>query len=69
MKLRSILGVGSLWACFVAPALAHPGHGTTPAKGLSHWLLEPLHAAPLVAVMIAIAFWLAWRAVQAPAKS
>ena len=33
-------------------ALAHEGHG---ASGLFHYLLEPVHAAPVIVAVVAIA--------------
>jgi hypothetical protein len=43
-----------------APAVAHPGHGATDSTTVAHYLLEPVHAAPVVvaAVIFAGARWL-----------
>lgn len=40
-------------------ALAHPGHGVIPADQPAHWF-EPIHAAPLVISVLAIALYV-WR--------
>jgi hypothetical protein len=29
-------------------AIAHSGHGSTTATDILHWIVEPIHAAPLV---------------------
>ena len=40
--------------------LAHPGHGVTDASSPAHYILEPLHIAPvlIVATAAAVVFWL-----------
>ena len=35
-------------------ALAHPGHGRIPADQPAHYVLEPLHAIPLLAIAATI---------------
>ncbi len=44
-----------LTACLFAasPVLAHPGHGVTEGDSAAHYLFEPLHAAPVVLVLMA----------------
>ena len=36
-----------------SPALAHPGHGVTEGNSLVHYLLEPLHIAPVLLLLTA----------------
>lgn len=44
---------GSAAASLPALALAHPGHGSTEGHGLLHYLVEPLHASALLALVAA----------------
>jgi hypothetical protein len=30
---------------------AHPGHGTTAPESVEHYVFEPLHAAPVIALL------------------
>lgn len=34
---------------------AHPGHGTTTPDSPAHYVFEPVHALPVVAIVVAIA--------------
>lgn len=53
--------VSSLALVLASPALAHPGHGQGGGSNLGlHYLTDPLHVAPVVAVAAALAFAL-WR--------
>lgn len=40
---------------FPAAVVGHGGHGTTDSTTLIHWLLEPLHAAPIVLAIVLMA--------------
>lgn len=65
-RLRSTAFAAACWlsTAGVAPALAHPGHGTT--DGLLHYLAEPVHVAfGLLAVAAGLA---ACRLVALPAR-
>jgi hypothetical protein len=57
---RTALALGTLLGGLGAgsAAGAHPGHGLVP-DGFLHWATEPLHAAPLALLVLAIG--LAWR--------
>ncbi|MCA9074324.1 MAG: hypothetical protein R3B91_14635 [Planctomycetaceae bacterium] len=37
------------------PLLAHPGHGTTDPQSVTHYVGEPVHALPLVLIVVAVA--------------
>lgn len=37
---------------FPAAVVGHGGHGTTDSTTIIHWLLEPLHAAPIVLAVV-----------------
>jgi hypothetical protein len=37
-----------------AVARAHPGHGTTDPSSVTHYVLEPVHATPLVVIVLAV---------------
>lgn len=39
----------------VGTATAHPGHGTTDPHSVTHYVAEPVHAAPLLALFAAAA--------------
>lgn len=69
-SLRISCGLGLL-ASSIATAQAHPGHGTSEPGTVTHELLEPLHAAPVVillaGVAIALAARLLWK--RKPAES
>jgi hypothetical protein len=54
----SAFGVVLAWG---AVASAHPGHGTIPADSPAHYVLEPVHALPVVAIVAAIAGVLVYR--------
>ncbi len=45
-----------------ALAAAHPGHGALDGNTIAHWLLDPLHAGPLLAgallAVVAARIWL-----------
>ncbi len=43
-----------LTACLLTtgPVLAHPGHGITEGDSAVHYLLEPVHAAPVILLLI-----------------
>ena len=44
----------TLTAMFLAPLVgAHEGHGYTSAVSLFHYLAEPIHLVPIVAILIA----------------
>ena len=46
-----------LAACLLLPAeavWAHPGHGVTPPESPAHYVLEPLHALPVLLIVVAI---------------
>jgi hypothetical protein len=46
-----------LAACLLLPAeaaWAHPGHGVTPPDSPAHYVLEPLHALPVLLIVLAI---------------
>ncbi len=48
LVLLVLLAAGPVWA--------HPGHGATGAgQGWLHHLLEPIHALPLLALLLALA--------------
>jgi hypothetical protein len=52
-----------LAACTVlAPglAIAHPGHGTTAPESVQHYVLEPVHAVPVVILLVAIGGLWVW---------
>jgi hypothetical protein len=57
--------VGLITLFFAGEALAHPGHGASGwvSAALSHLLSEPDHLA-LILAPLAIAAWLAWRALR-----
>jgi hypothetical protein len=56
---RIIGGLAALAAAGSGTAWAHPGHGTTDPATVSHFVLEPIHAAPLVLLLLATgAVWL-----------
>lgn len=55
-------------ALFAAALLAlpaglwgHPGHGATPPESASHYVLEPIHAAPVIAIILLTAAVMAFR--------
>jgi hypothetical protein len=33
--------------------IAHPGHGSTPPEAVEHYVFEPVHAAPVIALVLA----------------
>ena len=37
------------------PLQAHPGHGTTAPDSPAHYIFEPIHALPVVTLVVAIA--------------
>jgi len=39
-----------------AAVWGHPGHGSTDAQQVEHYLAEPVHAAPLVVALAIVAF-------------
>ncbi len=39
---------------FPSALLAHAGHGTTPPDTVSHYVAEPVHVAPLLAIVVVI---------------
>lgn len=46
-----------LAACLLLPvdaAWAHPGHGVTPPESPAHYVLEPIHALPVLLIVFAI---------------
>lgn len=53
-SMRRILAVAT--ACLMLPAgsvWAHPGHGSTDPAGPAHYVLEPLHALPVLLLVLA----------------
>ncbi|QDT52673.1 hypothetical protein Pan44_06850 [Caulifigura coniformis] len=53
----------SLTACLVCTGslLAHPGHGVTEGDSTMHYLVEPIHIAPVVLLLVAgfgVGLWL-----------
>ncbi len=40
--------------CLPSAVLAHPGHGTTAPETVSHYVAEPVHVAPLLAIVVII---------------
>lgn len=50
---RRAFGVGAFLFGLATPAAAHPGHGLV-AQGWLHWATEPVHAAPLGIVALAL---------------
>lgn len=59
-SLRISCALGLLAGSFAA-AQAHPGHGASEPGTLTHELLEPLHAAPVVILLAGVAIALAAR--------
>ena len=66
MRARSVLAVASSLA-IPALASAHPGHGLDPSGTTLLHALEPEHALPLLAVVVASA--LVWRLAAASRRS
>ncbi|MCA9167424.1 MAG: hypothetical protein KDB23_07130 [Planctomycetales bacterium] len=65
-KVCSLSVCASLLVTLVAATCsAHPGHGSTAANQVEHYVAEPLHAAPLLATLAVVAALLAgtaaWR--------
>lgn len=49
LAVRAAQSVAALLAA-TSTLSAHPGHGTTPGGSAVHYLVEPVHATPLLAV-------------------
>ena len=54
------------------PALAHPGHGSTPPESVEHYVVEPVHSLPMGMAIgatfmagIVLFRWLSPRAIRA----
>lgn len=52
---------------------AHPGHGSTSGQSISHYIVEPVHAALLlllgVGIASAIAYWIVKRSKRAKVRA
>ena len=63
------LGLSTLTLAMIASgshAWGHPGHGVTPElNGIFHYLAEPLHVLPWIA-LAAAAYWVVRRLQSAP---
>ena len=55
LRLAINLATGLATLASAATAWAHPGHGTTDAGQVEHYVAEPIHAAPLAATLAALA--------------
>lgn len=54
MSAFLVFPAGSVWA--------HPGHGVTDSAGPAHYVIEPLHALPILLLALAIGgVWAATR--------
>lgn len=57
-RCRRIVGVTVCLMLLADSVWAHPGHGMTDPEGPVHYVLEPLHALPVLLVVLAIgAVW------------
>jgi hypothetical protein len=44
-----------------AIAAAHPGHGHTDPRSWTHYVTEPVHAAALIAALVALEISIQWQ--------
>lgn len=54
-RIAMVLATATSTALTASTLWAHPGHGQIPAEQPAHYLLEPLHAVPIVAIVALIA--------------